>query len=53
MANVDWAQAWSIVGRGIGLVFGIMILLAIITSLMGRIVQSSQARKKKAEGESK
>ena len=52
MASVDWATAWSIVGRGIGLVFGIMILLAFITSLMGRIIQKSEARKK-AEGESK
>ncbi len=53
MASVDWASAWSIVARGIGLVFGIMILLAIITSIMGRLVQSSEARKKKAEGDSK
>jgi Na+-transporting methylmalonyl-CoA/oxaloacetate decarboxylase gamma subunit len=52
MASVDWAQAWSIVARGIGLVFGIMILLAAITSLMGRIVQKAEARKK-AQGDSK
>ena len=53
MANVDWASAWSIVGRGIGLVFGIMILLAVITSVMGRVIQTAEARKKKAEGDSK
>ena len=52
MASVDWAQAWSIVARGIGLVFGIMILLAVITDIMGRIIQGAQ-RRKKAEGESK
>ncbi len=52
MASVDWAVAWSIVARGIGLVFGIMILLAAITEIMGRVVQGSQSRKK-AEGESK
>ena len=49
MADVDWPLAWSIVARGIGLVFGIMLLLAGITSIMGRIMQKVQG-KKKAEG---
>ena len=52
MTGVDWAAAWSIVARGIGLVFGIMILLALITSFMGRIVQRAEAAKK-AKGENK
>ncbi len=52
MANVDWAAAWSIVARGLGLVFGIMILLALITDLTGRIVRKAEARKK-AQGGSK
>ncbi len=48
MVNVDWSQAWSIVGRGIGLVFLIMCLLAAVTSLMGRIIQRFEAKKKTA-----
>lgn len=54
MAGVNWAEAWSIVGRGVGVVFAIMSLLAIITSLMGRIIQKSEAKRKaaaKAEAE--
>ena len=49
MGGVDWPQAWSIVARGIGLVFGIMILLAVVTSLMGRIIQGAKAGKKAEE----
>ncbi|MBW1711617.1 MAG: OadG family protein [Deltaproteobacteria bacterium] len=53
MADVDWPLAWSIVARGIGLVFGIMLLLAGITSILGRIMQRAEPRKKAAEGEAK
>lgn len=49
MNEVDWGQAWSIVGRGIGLVFAIMILLATITHTMGKIVQKMEAKKKAEE----
>jgi len=53
MEPIDWPFALSVVYRGIGLVFGIMILLAFITYFMGRIVQKVEARRKaraKAKG---
>lgn len=49
MGNVDWSQAWSIVGRGIGVVFFIMCLLAGLTWLMGRIIQRIEAAKPVAD----
>jgi len=49
MGGIDWPQAWSIVARGIGLVFGIMILLAVVTDLMGRVIRRAEARKKAEE----
>jgi len=53
MESVDWVFTWSVVLRGIGLVFGIMILLALITHFLGIILQGVEARRKaqaKAEG---
>ncbi len=48
MPEINWVEAWSIVARGVGLVFLIMTLLAVITALMGRLVQSAEAKKKAA-----
>lgn len=56
MEPVDWGQAWGIVGGGVLVVFLIMSLLASITSLLGRIVQGYEAKKKAqaaAAGEAK
>lgn len=49
MPEVNWTEAWSIVGRGIGLVFIIMILLATLTHFMGKLVGRYEAAKKARE----
>ncbi|MEW5914524.1 MAG: OadG family transporter subunit [Thermodesulfobacteriota bacterium] len=55
MQPTDWGQALSIVGGGLLAVFFIMTLLALATSLMGRIFTRIEAKKraarKAAEGE--
>jgi Na+-transporting methylmalonyl-CoA/oxaloacetate decarboxylase gamma subunit len=51
MQAVDWGQAFSIVGGGLLAVFTIMILLAVITHLFGKLF-SGRAAKAKAEGKS-
>ncbi|BEQ16443.1 OadG family transporter subunit [Desulfoferula mesophila] len=45
---VDWGQAFSIVGGGLLVVFLIMSLLALATSLMGKIFTAREAKKKAA-----
>ena len=47
-APVDWAQAFRIVGGGIFVVFLIMTLLAVATSIMGKIFTGMEAKKKEA-----
>ena len=49
MSEVNCAEAWSIVGRGLGLVFLIMILLATMTHFMGKVVGKYEATKKAKE----
>jgi Na+-transporting methylmalonyl-CoA/oxaloacetate decarboxylase gamma subunit len=47
-APVDWGQAFRIVGGGILVVFLIMSLLALATTIMGKIFTAREARKKAA-----
>ena len=51
MQGVDWGQAFSIVGGGLLAVFTIMILLAVITHLFGKLF-AARAAKAKVEGKS-
>ena len=44
----DWGEAFRIVGGGILVVFLIMSLLAIATSIMGKIFTAREAKKKAA-----
>ncbi|MBW2618588.1 MAG: OadG family protein [Deltaproteobacteria bacterium] len=56
MESVEWSQAWLVVARGLGLVFAIMCLLAVVTWILGRVFQGIEAKKKaaaKAKAESK
>ena len=48
MESVDWSQAWSVVGQGLGLVFAIMCLLAAVTWALGRVFQGIEAKRKAA-----
>ena len=53
---VDWGEAFRIVGGGVLVVFLIMSLLAVATTLMGKIFMAREARKKAAaiaQGEAK
>ncbi|MBU1156223.1 MAG: OadG family protein [Proteobacteria bacterium] len=53
---IDWGEAFRIVGSGLLVVFLIMSLLAVATSLMGKIFTARDARKKAAaiaQGEAK
>ena len=45
---VDWGQAFRIVGGGVLVVFLIMSLLALSTSLMGKYFTAREAKKKAA-----
>jgi len=47
-APVDWGHAFGIVGGGLLVVFLIMSLLAVATSLMGKIFTSREAKRKAA-----
>lgn len=47
-APTDWGQAFSIVGGGLLVVFLIMSLLAVATSLMGKYFTAREAKKKAA-----
>ena len=52
MAEVNWGEAFRIVGGGLVVVFLIMSLLAIATTIMGKIFSGLEARKKaKAKAE--
>lgn len=53
---VDWGEAFRIVGGGILVVFLIMSLLAVATTIMGKMFASYDAKKKAAaaaKGEAK
>jgi len=52
-APVDWGQAFRIVGGGILVVFVIMSLLAIATTIMGKIFTAREAKKKAAAKKAK
>jgi Na+-transporting methylmalonyl-CoA/oxaloacetate decarboxylase gamma subunit len=45
MTAVDWGQAWQIGGVGFGVVFGILILLAITIWLVGLVLNKISASK--------
>jgi len=45
---VNWGQAFRIVGGGILVVFLIMSLLAVATTIMGKIFTAREAKKKAA-----
>ncbi|MCF8041570.1 MAG: OadG family protein [Desulfarculaceae bacterium] len=49
---VDWGEAFRIVGGGLLVVFLIMSLLAVATTIMGKIFMAREA-KKKAEAKAK
>ncbi|MBU1276384.1 MAG: OadG family protein [Proteobacteria bacterium] len=53
---VDWGEAFRIVGGGLLVVFLIMSLLAVATTIMGKIFTARDAKKKAAaaaQGEAK
>jgi len=50
---VDWGEAFRIVGGGVLVVFLIMSLLAVATTIMGKIFTSREAKKKAAAKEAK
>jgi len=45
MTAVDWGQAWQIGGVGFGVVFGILIILAITIWLVGLVLNKISASK--------
>lgn len=45
MIAVDWGQAWQIGGVGFGVVFGILIILAITIWLVGLVLNKISASK--------
>ncbi len=51
--ETDWAQAWQIGGLGFGLVFVVLILLALAMWLTGRLISRIGAGKGEAGDEAK
>ncbi len=55
MVIVDWGQAWQIGGVGFGVVFAILIILAIVIWLVGLVLSkisvSADEIKDKKEGD--
>ena len=45
MIAVDWGQAWQIGGVGFGVVFVILIILAIAIWIVGRVLNKISASK--------
>jgi Na+-transporting methylmalonyl-CoA/oxaloacetate decarboxylase gamma subunit len=45
MTSVDWGQAWQIGGVGFGVVFAILIILAITIWLVGLVLIRNSAGK--------
>jgi len=53
MEPIDWGQAWSIVGGGLLTTFTIMALLALTTTILGKIFVSVEKRNEAKSGEAK
>ena len=49
MSNIDWGEAMKIAGGGFGMVFLILVILAISIWIVGYIVQKRAAAKSEKE----
>ncbi len=50
---IDWALAWKIGGIGFGMVFVVLIILAIILWLVGMVFRKIEAGKENTGGDKK
>ena len=48
--QIDWAQVISIMGRGFGAVCVIMVMLALVTAFMGKILTRLEKPKEEQNG---